>query len=68
MFFETADKSSNITVTTDNMTTTDKQVSEGVVELEMETESIFKVPTKREKNLPEKDDKQNKKQKIKLKV
>lgn len=42
MVFETVNITSNITVTPDNMTTTDKQVSEGVVELEMETESVFK--------------------------
>lgn len=66
MSFESADKNSDIIVSTDNMTT-NVLVSEAVGELEIETESVFKVPTKRKKNSQSKAIKQ-KKTKMKLKV
>ncbi|XP_073685354.1 uncharacterized protein [Garra rufa] len=60
MIFDTVKLSSDIN--TDKTTTTGKQVSEGVVgELEVETESIFKVPNKRKKVQQTKIFKQTKK-------
>lgn len=62
MIFDTVNLSSDIN--TDKTTTTGKQVSEGVVgELEVETESIFKVPNKRKKVQQTKVFKQTKKDK-----
>lgn len=62
MIFDTVNLSSDIN--TDKTTTTGKQVSEGVVgELEVETESVFKVPNKRKKVQQTKVFKQTKKDK-----
>lgn len=65
MVSETVEKSSDVTA--DNVSVPDnqvsEQVSESVVELENENESIFKVPTKRKKNCQSKVIKQAKKDK-----
>jgi len=61
MIFDTVNSSSDINL--DKMTTTDTQVSEGVVEMEMETVPIFKVPNKRKKVHQSKVLKQTKKDK-----